>query len=125
MQELELRHIPGEYYVNRLDAGAEIPEPNDEFFWSVTRTGEEVSVVSARALPDARVEGPWVLIRIVGTLDFTLTGVLHRLLGPLADAGISVFAISTFDTDYVLVRTRDGDQAVTAWRDSGIPTSRT
>lgn len=125
MQEIELLHVPGEYYVSRLDSRAEVPESNGELFWSVTRTGDEVSVVSARALPDARVEGPWVIFRVAGTLDFTLTGVLHRLVGPLAEADISIFAISTFDTDYILVRTGDGDRAVAAWRDSGIPTSRT
>ena len=125
MQEIELLHVPGEYYVSRLDSRAEVPESNGELFWSVTRTGDEVSVVSARAFPDARVEGPWVIFRVAGTLDFTLTGVLHRLVGPLAEADISVFAISTFDTDYILVRTGDGDRAVAAWRDSGISTSRT
>ncbi len=79
---------------------------------SLTRTGEEVSLVcSWHSRPEgAEVEGPFRAFRVVGTLDFSLVGILRDLTTQLAAAKISVFVISTFDTDYVLVpleRARD------------------
>lgn len=103
---LRLEAVEGEYAVCRLEPGAEVAEPAGAGgFWSVTRTAEETSVVCpAGEGPDgARVEGPFALLRVAGTLEFSLTGVLSELTAPLADAGVSVFAISTFDTDYLLV----------------------
>ena len=78
-------------------------------FWSVTRTGEELSIV----LPEENVPGDWkaekgwCCLKVHGPLDFSLTGILASLATPLAEAGISIFAISTYDTDYVLVRDKD------------------
>jgi hypothetical protein len=82
--------------------------------WSVTRTGEETSVVlpEAAALPAWRAERGWRCLKVQGPLDFNLTGVLASLVTPLAEAGISVFALSTYDTDYVLVRDADLEQTV-------------
>jgi hypothetical protein len=51
-----------------------------------------------------RYEGDWRCLRVAGALDFSQVGILASLVGPLAEAGISVFAISTFDTDYLLVK---------------------
>jgi hypothetical protein len=56
---------------------------------------------------------------VAGALDFSLVGVLSSLLGPLADAGVSVFAVSTFDTDYLLVREKNLLTAVQALRGAG------
>ena len=56
----------------------------------------------------------------MGPLDFALTGILARLTAPLAAAGVPVFALSTFDTDYLLVREADAGRAVTAWLQAGI-----
>lgn len=62
------------------------------------------SAATAKTLPKAtHQEGPFSLLGVVGTLDFSLTGILHRLTAPLAHADISVFALSTYDTDYLLV----------------------
>lgn len=79
----------------------------------VSRTAEELSVVcpAARVPDGVRVEGPWQAIAVRGPLDFALTGVLASLAVPLADARISLFAVSTFDTDYILVRAADVAQA--------------
>lgn len=119
MSDLVLAPLAGEYYVNRLDIGSPIPEPVSGELWSVTRTAEEISVVCDGVLQRARAEGPWSAFRVAGTLDFSLTGVLHRILDPLASARISIFALSTFDTDYILVPHRVRSTAIEVWNTSG------
>lgn len=82
------------------------------YLWSITHTDAELSVICAvdalpqgvRADGDADVSQQWRALRVVGQLDFSLTGVLASLAVPLAAAEISMFALSTFDTDYVLVK---------------------
>ena len=78
-------------------------------FLSVTRTPDEVSVVSlVDDVPeDAEVEAGWSCLKVAGPLAFELTGVLASLSGVLANAAIPIFVVSTFDTDYLLVRTQD------------------
>lgn len=75
-------------------------------FWSLTRTADEVSLVcEADAAPaDARIERGWRALRVAGTIDFGQVGLLAGIAQPLAAAGVSIFALSTFDTDYVLVK---------------------
>jgi hypothetical protein len=58
-------------------------------------------------------------MRVAGAIDFALVGVLASIVGPLAAAGIGVFAVSTFDTDYLLVKEKDGARAVEALRRAG------
>ena len=83
--------------------------------WSITRTPHELSLVCpADDLPpsvDSDVEKPWRAFALEGPIPFETTGVLASLAGPLAGAGIPLFAISTYDTDLVLVRDRDVEQA--------------
>ena len=90
-------------------------------FVSVTRTSEELSVVcAADAVPaGVRCEPDWRALAVAGPLDFGLTGILASLATPLAEAGISIFAISTFDTDYVLVKAERLGDAVDALRRAG------
>jgi hypothetical protein len=85
----------------------------DDFF-SITRTGEELSVVCREALvPEGiRAERGWRALRVAGVLDLSQVGVLASLASPLAGAGISLFALSTFDTDYLLVQEQDLGRAV-------------
>src|SRR4051812_18016096 len=99
--------------VCRLDAGAEVPPwawagagAGAGAFVSVTRTRDELSVVAAEAdVPEGvQAERGWRALRVAGTLDFGLVGVLASLCVPLAGAGVPVFAVSTFDTDYLLVQ---------------------
>ncbi len=73
----------------------------------------------AAAPTEARVEGPFAALRVEGTLDFALVGILSRLCGALAEAGVSVFALSTFDTDYLLVREAQRSSAIEALRGTG------
>ena len=86
------------------------------------RTPHELSVVCAYAsVPDGiRRQGPFTAFMVEGPLDFSLTGILARLSRSLALADIPIFAISTYDTDYVLVSQYLADNAAQAWRADGI-----
>jgi hypothetical protein len=90
-------------------------------FVSITRTDEELSIVCPEAaVPDGVVcEKGWRCLRVEGPLDFALTGILASLVSPMARAGISVFAVSTHDTDYLLVRSKDLEEAKTLLRNEG------
>ncbi len=108
--------------VVRLDRGAKVPSwAAASTLFSVTATDAETSLVChASSVPaKARKEGPFVAFEVTGPLDFGLTGVLHTLLGPLAEAEISAFTISTFDTDWILVHARAADRADAAWTAAG------
>ena len=73
------------------------------------------------APPDARVEGGWRALKLHGPIPFSEVGVLSELAGALAGAGLSVFALSTYDTDYLLVKAADLGAAVEALRGQGHP----
>jgi len=116
---LELDVLPGAYAICRWPAGDALPDwVNQGGFVSVTRTPTEISAVcAAEAVPAGAVcEGPWRIFAVRGPLDFGLTGVMASMASPLAEAAISLFAVSTYDTDYVLVRAGDLDRAVEALR---------
>ena len=90
------------------DAGIPLWVPTKGFV-SVTRTAEELSIVcQSDVVPDSvRTERGFRVLKIEGPFDFSLTGILLAVIGPLADVGISIFALSTYDTDYVLVKKKD------------------
>ena len=90
-------------------------------FFSITRTAEELSVVCPEKLvpKDVRSERGWRALRVAGVIDFSVIGLLAGLTAPLAEAGISVFAISTYDTDYLLVREHDLERAIELLRNAG------
>jgi len=90
-------------------------------FYSITRTTEELSVVCPElAIPDEIVsEKGWRCLKIHGPLDFSLIGILSSLTIPLTKAGISIFAISTYDTDYLLVQETELEKAKAALREAG------
>jgi len=73
-----------------------------------------------RLVPEGiRCEGGWRYLRVLGTMDFSMTGIVASLTTPLANAGVSVFVISTFDTDYLLIKEADLEQALAALRTAG------
>ncbi len=105
--QLSLLCLPGNYAVCRLPPGAAIPVwAAAADFSSVTRTPEELSIVTAESAVPAGVlsEGGFRLLRVAGQLGFSAVGILAALVVPLAEAGIPVLSLSTFDTDYLLVR---------------------
>src|SRR3954453_22248664 len=115
MTNLTLIGLEGTYAVSRLSPDASIPAwATAGPFVSITRTAEELSIVCPdREIPsDVPTERPWRGIRLAGPLDFSLVGVLASLVGPLARAGIPVFAISTFNTDYLPKRATDLNPAM-------------
>lgn len=90
-------------------------------FVSVTRTPEEVSVICRTELarPGPNTSTGWRLMTVRGPLDFTLTGIMASLAGSLAAAGVPMFALSTYDTDHILVKSADVDRAIVALREAG------
>lgn len=120
---MHLEAIEVRLAVCRLDAGSDVPSWVDRSreFTSVTRTTDELSIVCARDdVPEGvPMEGPWRAFRVQGPIVMTLIGVVAALANPLAVAGISIFAISTFDTDYILVHEPDFDAAIDALTQAG------
>ena len=116
-------------FVYRLTSLAGLVTPQSatgtDSLFSLSVTGDEISLVSPQLdnLDIESVEGPWAGYRVEGVLDFGLTGILHSLTGPLAEAGISVFAVSTYDTDYLLVRTDKAEAAEESWSSSSVEVS--
>ena len=88
---------------------------------SLTRTADELSVVCPQSAVPAGVqaERDWRCLRVAGALPFSAVGILSSLVTPLAAAGISVFALSTFDTDYLLVKEKDLEKAAAALTQHG------
>lgn len=105
------------YAVVRLEPDAALPDwAQRGHFRSVTRSDDEMSIVCRQEdVPlDASAERGWVCFKVEGPVDFSLTGVVTSLVAPLADAEIPIFLISTFETDYLLVREHDLHRAVEA-----------
>ncbi len=114
VKNLSLTILPGRLAICRLPLDAAIPEcPPQARFWSVTRTTEELSIVlpEESVSPGWQAETGWRGLKVQGPLDFDLTGVLASLAAPLAEASVSIFAISTYDTDYILVKEDDLEKA--------------
>jgi hypothetical protein len=104
---LKFQQFPGSFAICRLPPDAPIPElTSDVPFISATRTADELSIVcpAAHAPASAKCEGLWTCFKLEGPFPFSLTGVLASFIDPLAEHGVPIFAISTFDTDYVLVK---------------------
>ena len=100
-----------------MPAWASRPSP----FLTLSRTSEELSIVTSQAniAGDVKCEREYRALRVRGPLPLDLVGILASIVGPLAEAGLSIFAISTFDTDYVLVKAADLDSAMTVLRQAG------
>jgi hypothetical protein len=104
---LTLSLLSGSFGICRLEPEAKIPDwANAGDFMSITRTSDELSIVCAGAkVPEGvKSDRGWRCFKVEGPLDLSLTGVLASLANPLAEARINIFAVSTFDTDYLLVK---------------------
>ncbi len=118
----------GEFAVLRLPVGAEVPPPaaEDQGLEAVVRTPDETSVLRNWSDPlvvsteASRCAGPFLAWSIPGVLDFQLVGVLAGFIEPLRDAGIPVLAISTFETDWILVDATRAAAAESAWIAAGV-----
>ena len=119
---LTLLGVAGRFAVCKLPPGSAVPAwvtAGDVF--SVTRTVEELSVVCRQEMVPSgtQAEVGWRCLRVAGAMPFNLVGVLASLTAPMARAGVGVFAVSTFDTDYLLVKQADFPKAVAALRGAG------
>jgi hypothetical protein len=117
MKALSLTVLPDALAVCRVPPDTPVADvPLTGPFWSATRTRDELSlVIPEDQVPEGWQAVPgWRCLQVQGPLDFELTGVISALTAPLADAGVSVFVVSTFDTDYVLVREPDLERACEA-----------
>ena len=96
------------------------PPPDDSLF-SITAAESGLTVVCRpdEVPPGARVEPDWRALRVAGPLDFSLIGVIGALTALLAGAGVSVFVLSTFDTDHVLIKEDTVELAIDALREAG------
>lgn len=122
---MKLKILDSTFSVVRLPPTESIPmwALNADVF-SITRTDEELSIVCPseclainEALED--VENDWKCIKVEGVLDFSLTGILASLTSPLAENKISIFAISTFNTDYLLIKTHSIEKAKVVLENEG------
>ena len=113
---MTLVRIPGRYAVARLPPEAPIPPWVTGALTSITRTPDELSIVcDDDAVPSGvYAQRDFACLRVLGTIDFGVVGVLAAMTRVLADAAVSVFAVSSFDTDYLLVRTPDWSRARSA-----------
>lgn len=119
---LDLEVLPWRLAVCRLDPGAEPPaQALAGEFYAIARTPDELSVVCMEdSAPDLdEVEKDWSCLRVAAHLEFDEIGVLSSLAEPLAAAEISLFAVSTWNTDYLLVKEDDLEDAVKALADAG------
>ena len=121
-RRLELTLLPESLAVSQLAATAPIPEwAMQGTFFSVTRTRNELSIVCehSRVPASVRSQPGWSVFEVHGPFAFTETGVLSSLASPLAEAKLSLFTISTFDTDYLLVASDTLSTAVRALKRAG------
>lgn len=122
--KLILKLLKEKYVVCRLDKNDAMPAwaTYGEFF-SITTTEDELSIVcSQENLPhniqcellNIQCEKDWQILKIEGPLDFSLVGILASISSLMAKEQISIFALSTYDTDYILVKEADIDAAINA-----------
>jgi hypothetical protein len=121
--KLPLELLPDTLAVCRLAPDAPVPEwaASAHGFVTISRTAEELSITAVQAsVPEGvRCERDYRAMRVRGPLPLNLIGILASIADPLAAAGLSIFAISTFDTDYVMVKSRDLEAALAALKRAG------
>jgi hypothetical protein len=121
-KQLKFRLISGSFAVCRLAAADPVPEwALKGIFISITRTADELSIVC----PTENVPQPhkpeisWTCLKIEGPFAFSQVGILQRFIQPLVENGISIFAVATYDTDYVLIQKPFTDKALQTLKNAG------
>lgn len=122
MQGLEIFVQSGAWAIVQLAANAPVPAwAHDHEFVSITRTSDETSIICpAGAVPaDVEAERGWVLLKLRGLFPFSQVGIFASVAGPLAEAGIPLLALGTFNTDYFLVKQEQLPLALAALTTAG------
>ena len=119
MNGLKLKILNDEYAMHQLPPDGKIPE--DVFkadFYSVTRTDDELSIIAPAKIPikSNKVETDYSCMQLIGEFEVLTTGIWASITTTLADAGISVLAVTTYNTDYFLVKTSQLKKAVAAFK---------
>lgn len=119
MNQFTLSYLPNRLAICRLDSSAQVPNwaDIDAPFICITRTQDELSIVCGEdSVPRGeQAERGWRAFKVEDQLDLEQAGIISSLTGPLARAHISVFSVSTFDTDYVLVKEDDLEKAISVF----------
>ena len=119
---LKLKILNEEFAIHRFPPKSEIPSNiYASNFFSISKTDDEVSIVcdSSIDIKSEKSEVGWSCFKVLGPLDFSLTGILAKISSCLAESNISIFVISTYDTDYILVSTEKMQQAISSLIDCG------
>ena len=122
---MKLTQLHGDYAVARSGPATPVPEGflSGAGFLTVSRTEDELSLVGPTAAIAGtnmdKVEAGWTAFKVQGPFAFDETGIVAALSRALAEAEIGIFVISTFDTDYVLVKQENADAAAAVWRQDG------
>jgi uncharacterized protein len=112
---LQFRQLPHLYAIVRLDPNCPAPDwARNAVFTSITRTADELSIVCplTNLPPDVQSQLRWICLKLEGPFPFSQTGVLLSFIAPLSNNRIPIFAVSTFDTDYVLVPEEFSERAL-------------
>ena len=124
--KLKFRRLPGRFAVCQLPADAPVPDwATSGAFVSITRSEDELSIVCpgdnvpAGPAGNVKAEHGWMCFKLEGPFPFAQTGVLASFIDPLAEQGVPIFAISTYDTDYVLVQESYAAIALATLRGAG------
>jgi uncharacterized protein len=121
-RRLKFRQLPGPYAIVRLAPDASIPTwAAQGDFTSITRTPDELSIVcpADNLPPDVHSPHRWICLKLEGPFPFSQTGVLLSFIDPLSKNEIPIFAISTYDTDYVLIPEEFAERALESLREAG------
>jgi hypothetical protein len=111
--------LPGNFTIYQVSNYANIPpEIFKSEFYSITKTGEEISIISdcSAKFPDIKSSEGWKCFRVEGILDFSLVGIINAITGPLKDNKITVNVLSTFNTDYIFVKEESFQKAIEVFR---------
>ena len=115
MEKLKIRLLQGTYAVCQINDTEKVPSwVEEKGFFSVTKTEDEISVVMLqdKISKEIKAEKDWRILKVEGTLDFSLIGILAKISSVLAKNQISIFVISTFNTDYILVKEEKIEKAM-------------
>ncbi|MGD8787805.1 MAG: ACT domain-containing protein [Phycisphaerales bacterium] len=121
-RQLQLSLLKDSYGICKFPSDSSIPEwALKVSLCSITRSEKELTIVCLQGIIPANTEydSDWRCFRIGGSFDFNQIGVISSLAAPLAEAGVSIFVVSTYDTDYVLVKEEKIEQAVNVLTDNG------
>ena len=118
---MQLDLLKGLYSIAKLAPDAPIPAwAHEDDFLSITRTADELSVVCGSIPERVPCQRGWRCLKVRGPLDFSQTGVISSIAAPLAEAAVPIFAISTFDTDYILIAETHLERAIGALKSAGF-----